>query len=140
MKLNADKCHILISGHKNEVMIGRIGNVNILESHKVKLLGIDIDSNLKFEDYIKNICVKAARKLNALLRQCAILPLVRQKIIMNAFFNSQFSYCPLVWMFCSKKLNNKINKLQYRALQITYRDYLSTYKQLLDKEGTLTIH
>ena len=31
---------------------------------------------------------------------------------MNAFFDSQFNYCALIWMFHSRKLNNKINRLE----------------------------
>ena len=42
--------------------------------HKVKLLGVWIDSDLSFDDHMNNICRNAARKLNALSRQCAILP------------------------------------------------------------------
>ena len=42
MKLNPDKCHILISGYKHEVILAKLGNVNVIESHKVTLLGIEI--------------------------------------------------------------------------------------------------
>ena len=31
------------------------------------------------------------------------------------FINSQFSYCPLVWMFHNRMLNNRINKILERA-------------------------
>ena len=34
-----------------------------------------------------------------------------QRILMNAFITSQFSYCPLVWMSNSRTMNNKINKI-----------------------------
>ena len=52
----------------------------------------------------------------------------------------QFSYCPLVWMFWSRGLNNKINSLYYRSLQIAYRDFISTFQQLVEKDGAVTIH
>ena len=56
------------------------------------------------------------------------------------FFESQFSYCPLLWMFCSRKLNNKINRLHERALRVAYSDYVSSFEELLIKDGTRTIH
>ena len=56
MKLNPDKCHILISGCKHEVILAKVGNVNAIESHKVTLLGIEIDSDLKFHNHISMIC------------------------------------------------------------------------------------
>ena len=41
-------------------------------------------------------------------------------ILMNAFFKSQFDYCPAIWMFHSRTLNNEINRLYERCLRITY--------------------
>ena len=41
---------------------------------------------------------------------------------MNAFITSQFSYCPLVWMFHSRTLNNRINKIHERALRLVYKN------------------
>ena len=43
-------------------------------------------------------------------------------------------------MFCSRKLNTKINNLQYRALQIIYRDDISTFHDLLHRDDSVTIH
>ena len=45
------------------------------------------------------------------------------KMIMKAFVLSQFNYCPLVWMFHSRELNNRINRIHERALQIAYKDH-----------------
>ena len=52
---------------------------------------------------------------------------------MQAFFNAQFSYCPLVWMFHSRKINTKINNFHYRALRMIYLDVTSTFEELLKK-------
>ena len=46
----------------------------------------------------------------------------------------------LVWMFCSRALNNKLNKLQERALRILYKDDISTFQKLLNKDKTVKIH
>ena len=46
-------------------------NVNrqiIKEEDKVKLLGVTIDNQLKFDDHIKNMCKEAGKKINALAR------------------------------------------------------------------------
>ena len=59
---------------------------------------------------------------------------------MKTFVFSQFNYCPLVWMCHSRKLNNKINRLQERALRIVYNDKSSTFYQLLEKDKSVTIH
>ena len=59
---------------------------------------------------------------------------------MKAFIESQFQYCPLVWMFHSRTLNNRTNKLHERALRVVYKDDEYTFEQLLDKDNTVTIH
>ena len=140
MKLNSGKCHLLVCGHKFECTICNVGKSQVIETNKVKLLGLSINSNLSFDDHMKTICKKASKKLNALSRQCAILPFYRRKMLMNAFFNSQFSYCPLVWMCHSRSINTKINNLHYRALRMIYRDDSASFEELLVKDESATIH
>ena len=62
------------------------------------------------------------------------------RLIMNAFIFSPFGYCPLVWMFHSRKLNNRINNIHERALTIIYRDYESTFQQLLKQNNSVAIY
>ena len=59
---------------------------------------------------------------------------------MKAFIESQFSYCPLIWMFHSGVVNNKINHLHERSLQIIYKDNISSFEDLLKKDRSFTIH
>ena len=60
--------------------------------------------------------------------------------LMKAFIDAQFNYCPLIWMFHNRTLNNKINKLHERTLRIVYKDYKSSFDNLLNKDNTFTIH
>ena len=50
------------------------------------------------------------------------------------------NYCPLVWMFCPRRSSNLINKVQERALRITYNDQLTDFKSLLSNHNEITIH
>ena len=59
---------------------------------------------------------------------------------MKAFAESQFSHCPLIWMFHSRRLNNKINRIHERALRITFNDKSSAFQELLDKDNSVTMH
>ena len=59
---------------------------------------------------------------------------------MKAFVESQFGYCPLIWMFHSRELNNKINRIHERALRITYKDKSPTFQELLKKDNSLGIN
>ena len=53
---------------------------------------------------------------------------------------AEFGYCPLVWMFHSRKLNSQVNKLHERALRIVYQDYSSSFTELLERDNSTTIH
>ena len=55
MKLNTDKCHLLVAGHKSEHTWVRVGPDKIWEDHSVKLLGVSIDNELKFDKHVLNI-------------------------------------------------------------------------------------
>ena len=59
---------------------------------------------------------------------------------MNAYFMSQFGYCPLVWMNHSRTLNKRINGLHKRALNLVYNDFSSSFSELLEKDKSVTIH
>ena len=66
--------------------------------------------------------------------------LSKRKALMKTFVISQFNYWPLVWMFHSRKLNHRINRIHERALTVTYQDYQSTFLQLLQKDNSVTIY
>ena len=60
--------------------------------------------------------------------------------LMKAFITSQFSYCLLIWMLYNRTLNNRINNFHERALRLTYEDNQSPFKQLLEKDYSVTVH
>ena len=134
MKLNQDKCHFLISGNTPEYLWAKIGEHVIWESPQEKLLGLTIDKNLNFEAHLSNVCKKASVKVTALARLVKLVPFERKRLLMKSFIESQFSYCPLIWMFCSRKMNQKINHIHERALRLGYQDY-----QVL-KEGQICMY
>ena len=87
-----------------------------------------------------NYAKKTSLKLNALARIAPFVNVSKKRIMMKSFNESQFGICPLIWMFHSRGLNNKINRFHERALRITYNDKLSSYGELLIKDSSVTIH
>ena len=63
MILNQDKCHFLFSGHKHETLLINVGETKIWDSKQQKLLGILIDRDLRFDEYVLSQCKKAGKKL-----------------------------------------------------------------------------
>ena len=126
MKSNSDKCHLLVSTNDNVVI--KIGNFRIENTKRERLLGIQFDNKLSFDYHLSEVFKKASRKLYALGRVTPYINLSKRKILMNAFFNSQFSCCPLIWMCHSRIINKKINRLHKRCLRINYCDKQSHLK------------
>ena len=59
--------------------------------------------------------------------------------IPERLFNSQFSYCLLIWMCHSRTNNRKINRFHERFLRITYNDKQSWFSELLEKDCSVSI-
>ena len=94
LKSNVDKCHVFVSTNKPVGI--KIGEYTINTTECEKLLGIKIDVNLNVDDPISDLCKKPSRKISALARITLFMRLNKRKLLMNAFFTSQFSYCPLI--------------------------------------------
>ena len=97
MKGNEDKCHVMLSS-QDSVHVN-IGTVQIENSKYSKLLGINIYSKLTFEGHINRTCETSSTKLNALRKISYHIDPLKQRLLVNAFFTSQFNYCPLTRMF-----------------------------------------
>ena len=104
------------------------------------ILGLTIVQKLSFDSHISNICKKSAQKLGALNRISPYIGSQQKSLIFNAVIKAQFNYCPLTWMFCSRKSNNLINKIHKRALQIIHNDLESSFEDLIDLNNDLTVH
>ena len=63
----------------------------------------------------------------------------KRRMVMKAFTESHFNYCPLIWMFHSRTLNNKSNCLHERALRIICSHYKSSFCELLEKGKSFSI-
>ena len=140
MKLNEDKCHLIVAGHKYENVWAMVGDHRIWETQKQKLLGVYIDNQLNFKYHVQQLCLKVGKKVSAFARISHFLTQARRRIIAKTFIEAQFSYCPLVWMFVDRTVNWKINKLHERTLRLVYCDYKSTFEELLERDNAFTVH
>ena len=138
MKSNLAKNQLIVTNCEKACIT--VGNNLIEASPSVKFLGVTIDNKLNFDEHVSNICKRVSAKLHALARVASYMSSDKLRIIMKAFIESQFGYCPLIWMFHSRTLNNRINKLHERALRLVYKNPYASFRELLDKDKTVTIH
>ena len=114
MKANPDKYHFLLKGGNEQTTY--INEVAIYSSKEEKLLGVTIDNKLNFHTPTKNnIYTRIAKPISKTNNH-------------ESFHNIPIGYCPVVWMFHSKQINNCINRLHEQPLGI---NYLCTFQDLL---------
>ena len=141
MVTNPDKFQVMFLGlnEKHKLRLN-IEGVKISATKNVKLLGIEIDNQLRFSKHVKTLCDKTNKKVNAFRRLNMYLSREQAMKLCNTVIMSSFHYCPLVWMFCGKDANHRINRTHKRTLRILHNDYDSSLNTLLKKSNTVTIH
>ena len=136
MVLNAGKCHFMCLGKNTENETFSFKDTITNSSKEEKILGVIIDNRLTFSSHIRELCKKASQKISALSRISSQLNDSEKTLLFNAVVKSQFNFCPLIWMFCSRAPNNMINRVHKRTLRVILVDDLSDFESLLQNNGT----
>ena len=113
-----------------------ICNEKLSSTCSEKFFGIKIDNKLTLEEYVEGLCKKASQKVSAVARISSLMRFEQRKRIVNLFITSHFSHYPLVWMFHSRRIYNRIDHIHERALKMIYQDYNSSFKEVLRKDKT----
>ena len=144
MKSNSDKCHLIVASPKKRDYVSKsfiyLDNELLESEDLVKLLGVYIDKDLNFNEHVTRLLKKGNQKLHALMRISKFLNEEKLRLVMKTFIESQFNYCPLIWMCHKRKLNAKINRLHERALRVVYKNDNLSFEELLEKDKSFTIH
>ena len=123
-------------GKNTENETSTIKDTIINNSKEEKILGVIIENRLTFSTHIRELCEKASQKISALSRMSSQLNDSEKTLLFNAVVKSQFNFCPLVWMFCSRTSNNMINWVHKRALRVILVGDFSDFESLLQNNGT----
>ena len=86
LKDNPGKSHILLSSKKLEIV--SVDGISLAASSHEKLLGVTIDSELRFENNITELCHKVSKTINALCRISSFMSLEKRRTLMKAFIES----------------------------------------------------
>ena len=97
LKLNLDKCNLIVSGPENAGI--KLYDFTITNSKKEKSLSIIFDDKLKFQYHIENLCKKASLKLNALSHVAPFDNLPQKKFYLLPFFSH--SLATVLWFECT---------------------------------------
>ena len=86
------------------------------------------------------LCSTSSKKVKTLFHIRSFLDINCAKRLMDSYILSTFCYCPLIWMFCSKRSNNMIDKVHKRALRAVYQLFDTSFSDLLAVDHGASIH
>ena len=100
MIVNADRFQAIIvkrnSDMCNQYTLNTDGN-QITSEKSVKLLGINSDNKLFFDECVSSLCKNASNQLNARSRLYRYLRFKEKEVPISSFVYANFNYCPLIW-------------------------------------------
>ena len=117
-----------------------MNNNEIASSNEEKLLGILLDNKLNFDSHIASLSIKSGGKLGAIARINHYLIQNQNLLLLNSVVKSQFSFCPLIWIFTSRYLNNALNSIDEIALRLIYNDYELPFHRILEDNKQKVIY
>ena len=141
MVLNPDKCAFMLLGVDDELQTNlACGNETLKNSKQEKVVGVTIDNKLSLATHLLNITKNTSIKSNALTRVQKYMTADKKKRIFSSFIKSQFTYIPLVWIFCTKHSIGRINSIHERCLCLIQQNYASDFEELLENANGKPVH
>ena len=137
MILNAQKTKAINFSLKNTKSKNTASSTLHLQNKEIeftdteKLLGVQVDKNLKWKTQIQNIIKKCNSQLYLLLRIKQYLDLHSRKLFFNAYILPHIDYCCTIWGNCSSELLSQIVNFQKRAARIILDKSFDTPSNIL---------
>lgn len=102
-----------------------------LKNSKQEIVAVTINKKLNYARHLLNITKITNTKFNTLTRVQKCMITVQKSIIFSSFMKSQFFYCPLIWIFCTKVSIGRISNIHERCLHFIQQNYTSDLEILL---------
>ena len=97
-----------------------IDNQRLKPTANLRILGVNIDDQLTFTEYVSDICKKASKKIGVLSRLCNLISSKTKLQLYLTAILPHLTYCQIVWHFCKQSERRKLERLQERALRVIY--------------------
>ena len=112
MKANASKFQVMYLSRNSDINRESItiNGSEIKASQSINILGVELDTELKYNAYIDSICSQTGKQINAIKRIKHNLDKQSKMIIYNSYITCNFNYCSVPWMFANKTDLEKLEK------------------------------
>ncbi len=125
MSFNTSKCHIMSITNRRVTSLhlySMLGNV-LSKEDNIQYLGITIASNLRWENHITGLTVKANRTLGFLCRNLRTCPQQLRQLAHFSLVWSRLIYSSVAWDLYLAKEFTKLESIQRRAARFTMSDH-----------------
>ena len=112
LKINMSKCNILHVGSTNKKYCYYFKDIAITSLNCVKDLGIDMDSNLKFDHHISRVVSKARSRVSCMFRGFVSRNPILFKNAFVTYVRPILEYCSNVWCPMYVKYVDTIERVQ----------------------------
>ena len=99
-----------------------------------------LDNGLSYDTHVLHLCKKVNAQLNATIRLSKLISRDTKLKLYKAFILPHFRYCSSVWHFCGASNSYKLEYLNRRVFRFVLNDKDSSYTQLLEKAGTVSLY
>ncbi|KAG0715058.1 PDF receptor [Chionoecetes opilio] len=96
----------------------RFGGVPLPLQEAVKVLGVEVDRELRFDGHIKHSAKKASHRVSALRRVASFLDRGGKLLLYKAQIRPYLEYAALSWMSCAASHTRRLDSIQRRALRL----------------------
>ena len=141
MILSLDKFSFVLLGVDDSLQTNLVCGDEILKNTKQeKVFGVTLENQLNLAIHLLNITKNGNKKFNALTRVQKCMTTDQKKLLFSSFIKSQLTYCPLIWMFCTKCSLRRLSNKHERCLCLIQKNYISEFERLLEKANEKWVH
>ena len=130
-KGNFLRCGTMIIGKKKEYIRLSVKEMEAESYECMKLLGVNIDSQLNFAEDIGSVCKKSSQRMGVIMRLRNSIPTNAKLQLYKAAVLPHLTCCRTTWHFCKASDSRKLERVQERGLRAVFCDNSFSYEQLL---------
>ena len=105
----------------NEKMTLTIKGTELKLVTSVKLLGLEINSELSFTSHLKKLCKKLSQRIDVLKKIRSCLPMKQRLLYYNTMIRSVLHYVSSIWTSCDKESLGLAFKLPKKSSEGNFR-------------------
>ena len=126
--LNPEKCKCIIlpKSYPGDLSFS-IYDVKVPIVDHLDLLSATVDNSLNFSKHIAKITKKVGKQLDFLSGLKSMLSISLKMCLYNSYVMSYFTYCSAIWLNCNESDNQKLERLNARALSCVYNKRVPHY-------------